>query len=94
MTDTAAVLGQMDLVITVDTAAAHLSAALGRPTWILLPFVSDWRWLMPRLDTPWYATARLFRQRRAGDWREVIEQVAGELRQVLAGDRSRLFPPR
>ena len=57
--DTAAVLGLCDLVITVDTAVAHLAGALGRPTWILLPFAPDWRWLLERTDSPWYPTARL-----------------------------------
>ena len=78
--DTAAVLMQLDLVICVDTAVAHLAGALGKPVWILLPYASDWRWLVGREDSPWYPTARLFRQSAAGDWANVIARVAGELR--------------
>lgn len=77
--DTAALLAQMDLVITIDTAVAHLAGALGRPVWILLPFSPDWRWLVDCEDSPWYPTARLFRQARAGDWAEVLERVASSL---------------
>lgn len=79
MADTAALLRHLDLVITVDTSVAHLSGALGRPTWVLLPFVPDWRWLMGRNDSPWYPTARLFRQPRFGDWPSVLQQVRSEL---------------
>lgn len=71
-TDTARLIGQMDLVISVDTAVAHLAASLGKPTWILLPFIPDWRWLMQRTDSPWYPTARLFRQGRPGAWGELL----------------------
>ncbi len=77
--DAAALLSGLDLVITVDTAMAHLAGALGKPVWILLPHVADWRWLKNREDSPWYPTARLFRQAVAGDWASVIERVAGEL---------------
>lgn len=76
---TAAVINQLDLVITVDTSVAHLSGALGKPTWIMLPFSPDWRWLMTRETTPWYPTARLFRQLRPGDWNDVLERIATEL---------------
>jgi tetratricopeptide (TPR) repeat protein len=76
---TAALLSELDLVITVDTSIAHLAGALGRPVWILLPYVADWRWLREREDSPWYPTARLFRQTAPGDWGGVIERVAGEL---------------
>jgi len=76
---TAALLSELDLVVTVDTAIAHLAGALGRPVWILLPHVADWRWLREREDSPWYPTARLFRQPRPGDWGSVIERVAAEL---------------
>ncbi|HEX4030482.1 MAG TPA: tetratricopeptide repeat protein [Terracidiphilus sp.] len=79
MADTAALLRHLDLVIAVDTAVAHLSGALGKPTWVLLPFVPDWRWLMDRNDSPWYPTARLFRQPRFGDWHSVVQQVRSEL---------------
>jgi tetratricopeptide (TPR) repeat protein len=79
MADTAALISRLDLVITVDTAVAHLSGALAKPTWVLLPLVPDWRWLMGREDSPWYPTARLFRQPEFGDWRSVIERVRSEL---------------
>jgi Flp pilus assembly protein TadD len=77
--DTAALIANLDLVLTVDTAVAHLAGAMGKPVWILLPLRADWRWLLEREDSPWYPTARLFRQRARGDWAEVIERVAREL---------------
>jgi len=77
--DTAAALEVLDLLITVDTAPAHLAGALGRPTWILLQQVPDWRWFVDREDSPWYPTARLFRQSRDDDWDAVIARVAREL---------------
>ncbi len=77
--DTAAVIAQLDLVIAVDTSVAHLAGALGKPVWILLPFCPDWRWLLDRADSPWYPTARLFRQPRVKDWDSVIAQVSREL---------------
>jgi hypothetical protein len=73
--DTAALASHLDLVITVDTSVAHLAGAIGKPVWILVPTPSDWRWLLDRDDSPWYPTARLFRQRAPGHWAEVIEQV-------------------
>jgi tetratricopeptide (TPR) repeat protein len=84
MADTAALIGKLDLVIAVDTAVAHLAGALGKPVWVLLPFAPDWRWLMEREDSPWYPTMRLFRQKRAGGWRAVVERVAGELRRLTS----------
>jgi tetratricopeptide (TPR) repeat protein len=78
--DTAAVVEQMDLVITADTSIAHLAGALGRPVWIMLPYAADWRWLREREDTPWYPTARLFRQSRFNDWTPVVEAVLAALR--------------
>jgi tetratricopeptide (TPR) repeat protein len=78
-TDTAAVLANMDLVICVDTAVAHLAAAMGRPVWLLVAAVNDWRWLQQRADTPWYPTMRLFRQATIGDWNGVAEQIEQEL---------------
>ena len=80
--DTAALVASLDLVISVDTAPAHLAGALGKPVWVLLAFSPDWRWLLGREDSPWYPTARLFRQPRIGDWDTVIQEVAGELARV------------
>ncbi len=77
--DTATLVAGLDLVITVDTAVAHLAGALGRPVWILLPFSAHWAWLRGREDSPWYPTARLFRQSRSGDWDSVVSRVAGAL---------------
>lgn len=77
--DTAAALSCMDLVISVDTAAAHLAGALGLPVWIALPYAPDWRWFLQRHDSPWYPSARLFRQQRAGDWDEVITLLRAAL---------------
>jgi ADP-heptose:LPS heptosyltransferase len=73
--DTAALIAQLDLVISTDTSVAHLAGALGRPAWVLLPFAPDWRWLLEREDTPWYPTLRLFRQSAPGDWPAVIQRV-------------------
>jgi ADP-heptose:LPS heptosyltransferase len=72
-------VSQLDLVISVDTSVAHLSGALGKPTWILLPFAVDFRWLSNRSDTPWYPTAQLFRQPRFGDWEGAVEQLRQRL---------------
>jgi ADP-heptose:LPS heptosyltransferase len=77
--DTAAVIDSLDLVVTIDTAVAHLAGAMGKPTWILLPHAPEWRWMLDREDTPWYPTARLFRQKRLGDWESVIERVRASL---------------
>lgn len=81
---TAAVIDRLDLVITVDTAVAHLAGALGKPVWTLLPFAPDWRWLTGREDSPWYPTMRLFRQNTPGDWSEVVERVVAALRREIA----------
>jgi hypothetical protein len=80
--DTAALISQLDLVISVDTAVAHLAGALGRPLWLLLARDAEARWLLDRPDCPWYPTARLFRQPRSWDWGPVVEQVCSELRVV------------
>jgi hypothetical protein len=76
---TAALCELMDAVVSVDTSVAHLSAALGRPTSILVPFKSDWRWLLDRDDSPWYPSVKLYRQERIGDWDAVLQRVGGEL---------------
>ena len=77
--DTAALIDQLDLVISVDTAIAHLAGAVGKPVWILLPLESDWRWLLDRSDSPWYPTARLFRQTGAAGWDEVLDAIGRAL---------------
>lgn len=81
--DTAAVISQLDLVITVDTAVAHLAGALGRPVWILLPYGANWRWLQDREDSPWYPTARLFRQPWPGNWIAPVLAVREALRSLV-----------
>ena len=82
--DTAAVVANLDLVISVDTAVAHLAGAMGRPAWTLLKFAPDWRWLLVREDCPWYPGMRLFRQKAPAAWHAVIEEVARALRQFAA----------
>jgi ADP-heptose:LPS heptosyltransferase len=77
--ETAALMMQLDLVISVDTATAHLAGALGRPLWVLLPNPPDWRWTLDGPQSPWYPAARLFRQNDTGDWADVIKRVAAEL---------------
>jgi hypothetical protein len=78
--ETAAVIANLDLVISVDTAVAHLAGALARPVWLLLPYVPEWRWLLERDDSPWYPTMHVFRQRKAGDWGGLV----GQLTEVLS----------
>jgi hypothetical protein len=80
--DTAALIENMDLVISVDTATAHLAGALGKPVWILNRFDTCWRWLLDRTDSPWYPTARLYRQPRSGDWDSVVERVRADFKQL------------
>ena len=78
--ETAAAIANLDLVITADTAVAHLAGAMGKPVWVLIGQAPDWRWLLDRADSPWYPTLRLFRQRRPGDWDPVVAEVATALR--------------
>jgi len=80
LADTAALIGELDLVITVDTAIAHLAGALGKPVWMLNRFESEWRWLRGREDSPWYPTMQLFNQPRLGDWGTPIARIAAALR--------------
>jgi hypothetical protein len=88
--DTAALISELDLVIAVDTSLAHLSGALGRPTWMLIPFVADCRWLIGRSDSPWYPTMKLFRQRARERWDGAIQELARE----LIARRGRAMPDR
>jgi hypothetical protein len=81
---TAAAMAELDLIISVDTSCAHLAGALGRPLWVLTPASPDWRWMLWRADTPWYNSARLFRQPRAGEWAGVLETIASELRLLVS----------
>ncbi len=87
--DTAAAIENLDLVISVDTSVAHLTGALGRPVWVLLPYYPDWRWRRQGEESPWYPSARLFRQRRRGDWAEVFERVAAALAEKAQRPRVR-----
>ncbi len=83
--DTAAIVANLDLVISIDTSVAHLAGAMGRPIWILLHKTADWRWLLDREDSPWYPTARLFRQTSLGNWQDVLARVEGELQEIVSG---------
>jgi ADP-heptose:LPS heptosyltransferase len=82
--ETAALIANLDLVITVDTAVGHLTGALGRPAWILTPRPSDWRWMLNRSDSPWYPSIRLFRQPAPGVWDDPVREVATALRQYAS----------
>ena len=82
--ETAALVAQLDLVVSVDTSVAHLAAAMGKPVWLLLPLNPDWRWLLEREDSPWYETMRLFRQSRRGEWGEVVARVGQEIARRFA----------
>ena len=85
--DTAAIISTLDLVLSVDTSVVHLAGALGKPVWVMLPFVPDWRWLLDRNDSPWYPTARLFRQSEPGEWTSVVGDVGRELQSFQEGFR-------
>jgi len=82
--ETAAAISRLDLVITVDTAVAHLVGAMGRPVWVLLPFIPDWRWMLGRSDSPWYPTMQLFRQQAPGCWESVVQKVMAVLRDKVS----------
>ena len=91
--DTAALVETLDLVISVDTAVAHLAGALGKPVWLLNRFDTCFRWLQNRDDSPWYPLLPQFRQPAPGDWRSVISRARSALQRLAAGDRSQLRPP-
>ncbi|MGO8799115.1 MAG: DUF6165 family protein [Roseiarcus sp.] len=84
--DTAAAMAHLDLIVTCDTSIAHLAGALGRPVWVALKKVAEWRWLRERADSPWYPTMRLFRQRERGDWREVLARIAASVEPLTRPD--------
>ena len=90
--ETAALVSCLDLVISVDTSVAHLAAALGRPTWILLPYKLDWRWLLDRDDSPWYPTVRLFRQTETREYESVLDRVRTELSALVAASKLSVAP--
>jgi hypothetical protein len=91
LTALAACIQQIDLIITVDTLAAHLAGAMGKPAWVLLTTPADWRWMANRDDSPWYPSLRLFRQRAAGDWASVLAQVRTELARWLCDTQTNLL---
>ena len=88
--DTAAIVANLDLVISIDTSVAHLAGSMGKPVWILLHNASDWRWFLKREDSPWYPTARLFRQTTQGNWHDVVTCVEQELRKLLAAGAAKV----
>src|SRR5262249_27931490 len=90
--DTAAIIKNLDLVVTCDTAVAHLAGALGVPVWVALPVGADWRWLLGREDSPWYPTMRLFRQKEAGNWQEGFQRIGDELAKEIATGRTMAVP--
>lgn len=89
--DTAALVSHLDLVISIDTGVAHLSGAMGKETWVILPYAADWRWMLDRNDSPWYPGMRLFRQDRPGAWPGVIARVKDALRELLEKGRGKPF---
>lgn len=91
--DTAALIQQLDLVITVDTSVAHLAGGLGMPVWLLLPFDPDWRWQHQRRDTPWYPMMKLYRQGKPQDWTSALQQLGDDLARFMTGDKTVLTPP-
>ena len=91
--DTAALIDNLDLVISVDTSVAHLAGGMGKPVWLLNRFDTCWRWLLDREDSPWYPTLRQFRQPSPGDWETVVAQVREALHRLATGDLDQLRPP-
>ena len=81
--ETAALIENLDLIITVDTSMGHLAGALGKPVWIMIPKAADWRWMLDREDSPWYPSARLFRQARPGEWDPVLDRLRAALAEEL-----------
>ena len=83
LSNTAALIQEMDLIISIDTSVAHLAGALGKPVWVLLPYAPYFSWMLDRVDSPWYPTATLFRQPAPGDWESVIAKVAEKMKKFL-----------
>jgi tetratricopeptide (TPR) repeat protein len=81
--DTAGIIDNLDLVISTDTSVVHLAGAMGKPVWVLLSHIPDWRWLLERKDSPWYPSMKLFRQKEKGNWNSVMEEVVGELKRLI-----------
>jgi ADP-heptose:LPS heptosyltransferase len=90
--DTAALIDNLDLVISVDTSVAHLAGGMGKPVWLLNRYDTCWRWLLERDDSPWYPTLRQFRQPSPGDWQTVVAAVRDALHRLAAGDLDQLRP--
>jgi hypothetical protein len=90
--DTAAAIENLDLVISVDTSVAHLAGAMGKPVWVLIPFVPDWRWMIGREDSPWYPSMRLFRQSKKGEWDEVFQRIVRELHALVHQEAMKPLP--
>ena len=88
LAETAGLIANLDLVISVDTSVAHLAGAMAKPTWTLLPFAPDWRWMLNRSDSPWYPTMRLFRQPAPGDWHTPLRQITEELSRLAGQNRA------
>ena len=98
-TDTAAAVENLDLIISIDTSVAHLAGAMGKPVWVLLPLVPDWRWQQGRQDSPWYPTMKLYRQENRGDWQAVCNRIAADLKKKVASrqlpaNKNTATPPR
>jgi hypothetical protein len=90
--DTAAVMQHLDLVITIDSAIAHLAGAMGKRVWLLLPYSTDWRWIAGRTDSPWYPTMRIFKQPRPFDWDSVAQQVHTALQALVLSHEGSIAP--
>jgi ADP-heptose:LPS heptosyltransferase len=84
LADTAAIVANLDLVISIDTSVVHLAGAMGKPVWVLLYKSADWRWMLERDDSPWYPAARLFRQSTLGNWQDVVTRVEHALRDLIS----------
>ena len=86
--DTAALIENLDVVISVDTAVAHLAGGMGKPVWLMLAYVPEWRWHLERQDSPWYPAMRIFRQERPGDWAGVVGKIVDALRGLQCGEKT------